>query len=729
MKIWNYLAVLAMTAISCFVFIFTACEQPTDPPDPTSSNSDITYTAIQIGGVDGTADSIGMVFTFSASVDNLNLTITDIIVGGKATKNIATEFTGSEKGWTLSPITVNAAGTATVTIVKTGIETTTKSITVYKEGQLAPETVIVTWHLNGGAFSVGSSYPTIIDKDSVLTRPSPDPTKANNTFIGWYTNTALTQAYNFTNTVTANLDLYAKWEAGNTPAHIHDWDRWAWTDLAGTEERICKADNSHTEQRLTGTERFTFELISGTAAYSVGQGTDIAGLVRIPDYYRPSNEVAFQPVTAIGSGYYYGFSNCTSLTGIIIPEGIMSIGNQAFYGCTGLTSIIVNVNNPNYASEGAIIYNKAKTTLIQASGGISGSVTIPIGVISIGEYAFSACTGLTDIIIPASVTSIGNYAFALDRDNYYYYNQMALTTVTFAEGSQLATIGDNAFQNCTNLTNIAIPTNVTSIGDFAFSGCTGLTDIIIPASVTSIGFCAFSGENYYQFKQMALTSVTFAEGSNLVTIGSMAFSMCASLATITIPASVMEIGWDVFYGCTGLTNITVDINNPNYASQDGILYNKAKTNFIHIPQGISGSVTIPDSVTSIGNQAFQGCFGLTNITIPVNVTSIGYGAFSNCIGLASITIPANVTSIGDYAFYGCDSLTTITIPASVTSIGNGAFESCDSLTSAKFEGTIDESNFSYNSFPGDLKDKYFAGGMGTYTRDGNEYYYYWTKEL
>ena len=258
-------------------------------------------------------------------------------------------------------------------------------------------------------------------------------------------------------------------------------------------------------------------------------------------------------VTSIGEG---AFSQCTSLTSITIPAGVTSIGNYAFNYCTGLTDITVAANNPNYASEGGILYNKAKTTLIQAPGAISGNVTIPAGVTSIGNAAFSGCRSLTSITIPASVTSIGNGAF---------------------------------------------------------SDCSSLTSITIPASVTSIGG---SGEFDVLF---------------------------------------------IFNGCTSLTSITVDANNSKYASEGGILYNKAKTELIVAPDGISGAITLPVSVTSIGFNAFANCRNLTSITLPTSVRSIGTGAFNVCTSLASITIPASVRSMGMGAFSDWTASQTINI--------------------------------------------------------------------
>ena len=173
----------------------------------------------------------------------------------------------------------------------------------------------------------------------------------------------------------------------------------------------------------------------------------------------------------------------------------------------------------------------------------------------------------------------------------------------------------------------------------------------------------------------------------VTSIGESAFANCKSLTSILIPNSVTSIGDYAFYLCSSLTSIEVNANNQNYASIDGVLYNKGVTTLICCPGGKT-SITIPNSVTSIGSSAFSYCSSLTSITIPDSVTSIEYFAFSDCTSLTSITIPNSVTSIGNYAFWNCSSLTSIIIPNSVTSIGDGAFSNCSSLTSISIPDSV-----------------------------------------
>ena len=402
----------------------------------------------------------------------------------------------------------------------------------------------------------------------------------------------------------------------------------------------------------------------------------------VPDYVTSIGSYAFRncsgltivtisnSVTSIGN---HAFENCISLTSVTIGNSVTSIENSAFYGCNKLVEVInkssLNItkgNNSNgsvggYAlniktsgesdivnKDGYLFYTYDNAHYLLSYMGAVTSLTLPDtdngNNYEIYNYAFSGCSSLTSIIIPDSVTSIGNYAF---------YGCTGLTSITIPDS--VTSIGNIAFYGCTGLTSVTIPDSVTSIGDRTFYGCTGLTSIIIPDSVTSIGIDAFMD--------------------------------CSSLTSVTIPDSVTSIGIDAFSNCSSLTSITVDENNANYSSQDGILYNKNKTTIIQVPRGISRAITLPNTLTSIADDAFYKCSGLTSITIPNSVTSIGDWTFYGCTGLTNITIPDSVTSIGNCAFCGCSSLTSITIPDSVTSIGSYAFYYCSGLTIIIFKRT------------------------------------------
>ena len=233
--------------------------------------------------------------------------------------------------------------------------------------------------------------------------------------------------------------------------------------------------------------------------------------------------------------------------------------------------------------------------------------------------------------------------------------------VTLPDG--LTSIGYRAFYSCSALTSVTIPNSVTSIGHYAFNYCSGLTSVTIPNSVTSIGVEAFSGCS-------SLTSVTIP--NSVTSIGNSAFYSCESLTSVTIGNSVTSIKGNAFAYCYNLTSIVVEEGNTIYDSRENCsaIIETATNTLI---RGCQNTI-IPNSVTSIGNYAFSGCYKMTSVTIPNSVTSIGDHAFVYCDGLTSITIPNSVTSIGYGAFSYCSSLTSITIPYSVTSIGEGAFE-------------------------------------------------------
>ena len=315
-------------------------------------------------------------------------------------------------------------------------------------------------------------------------------------------------------------------------------------------------------------------------------------------------------VTSISN---YAFSGCTSLTNVAIPNSVTSIGDWVFSGCISLKSIEVSDNNKNYSSFDGVLFNKDKTELIKYPAGKPNDT-----------YE-----------IPNSVTSIGN----------------------------------SAFSSCESLTNVTIPNSVTNIGEDAFSGCESLTSVTIPNSVTSIGVSAFS-------ECISLTSVTIS--NSVTSIGSYAFYYCRSLTSVTIPNSVTSIGNCAFLGC--YFTFKNFINNSNVELNDS-----SKPTIVDTD---AGGFCIKDNELV----RMRPIYAIGEVTIPNSIASIGRAAFENCTSLTSVTIPDGVTSIDDYVFYSCEGLMSVTIPTSVKSIGDSAFEYCTNLANVYYSGSQSDWN-------------------------------------
>ena len=363
---------------------------------------------------------------------------------------------------------------------------------------------------------------------------------------------------------------------------------------------------------------------------------DCSGLtsITIPNSVTSIGEEAFEfcsgltsitipnSVTSIGER---AFSSCSSLTSVTIPNSVTSIGSEAFYECSGLTSITM----PD-------VLDVSKAQLFVIKDGIQYLILNNKEV----KVAHKEEKYIGDVVIPASISALGN---------------------TFA----VTSIGNSAFLNCSNLTSVTIPNSVTSIGNSAFEGCKGLTSITIPNSVTSIGEEAFSG--------CIWTSITIP--NSVTSIGSKAFSWCIGLTSITIPNSVTSVGSEAFYECSGLTSVTIIPNSvtniwPNafkYCNnltsvtingdltvsdadlcfkKEGWRYRVLNKNTVEVAGGNnSGDIMIPASVTAgntfavvgIGNSAFPYSTELTSIVIPNSVTSVGSNAFSGCTKLKDVT--------------------------------------------------------------------------------------------
>ncbi len=322
-------------------------------------------------------------------------------------------------------------------------------------------------------------------------------------------------------------------------------------------------------------------------------------------------------------------------------------------------------------------------------------------VTKIGSGSFYMDEFVREVIIPNTVTVIEDAAF----------EQCYVEKVVIPDSVKI--IENSAFLNCFHLTQLTIGNGLTEIRRMAFAGCGSLSAVDLPESLTTIEEGSFS--------HCAIREITIP--SNVTTIGDLVFSGCSNLKEISLPASLVHLGEFVFSGCTNLSSITADPNNPNFCSEEGVLFNKDKTTLIQYPAGknqdeytvtdtvvtIEGGafsynphlirVTIPNSVTFMGKSVFYGCTSLTNVTIGENVISIEGMSFLGCTNLSEITIPNSVTNIGVRAFYNCEKLSNVVLGNGITTIGGEAFAYCPDLIQVAIPASVTQIGmwaFGYN---------------------------------
>ncbi len=372
------------------------------------------------------------------------------------------------------------------------------------------------------------------------------------------------------------------------------------------------------------------------------------------------------------------FFACDKLTGINMPNSIVSIGSSSFLRCSSLNSIKLSDNIKSIGSDA--FYN---------TGFYNNSNNWSNDLLYLGKYLLAANKNfnMSNLTIKSGTTVIADSIFIVERYGPTYSGSGAnLQSVVIP--SSVTHIGNAAFEQCINLKSVSLSNGLQYIGNRAFAECSQLNNINIPSSVTYLGFNAFEA--------------------------------CEKLSVINVPSSVNYIGDQAFYRCSDLKEINVETNNKNYSSENGALFDKNKTILIKFPEGKNIlEYTITDSVNYISDNAFYNCKNLENINLPKNLEYIGYEVFAYCENLKTIIIPNAIEKINMYTFSDCKNLKDIFIPSSVTSIDIDAFYGCESLTDVYYGGskenwekvTVDYGNDSllnatihYNSsMPGETK--------------------------
>lgn len=448
------------------------------------------------------------------------------------------------------------------------------------------------------------------------------------------------------------------------------------------------------------------------------------------------------------------FIYCKSLAAVTIEEGgeILKIGNTAFKGTklsvTNINALIKNVTEiSEYAyqettstvdEDGTLVIPEGITTIgreaFRKANGIK-KIQFPSSLVSIESYAFSECSNLTEVVIPDGVISIGDSAFrgcaslkkvvvpssVVDLGNYAFISCFALE-----EADVACDIGYRMFDGCDKLKNLTLGNTVTAIGDYAFNGCDSLERVVLPSSLTNVGEVPAIGREAFRDCKK-LESVAFAENYNQITIGESAFSGCINLSKVVFPSNLVNmdavnkvncaIGAYSFAGCTSLTELigleilegigdyafsntgltsiyipatlsvfgaspflgcklqSVELmdGNNTLMQQDGAIYDSAMTTLMLFPLGYDGDVTIPESVIALNDGVFTGSM-IRSITLSAGLREVSANAFDGCVNLKKVNCEGGLVSIGKFAFRGCTSLESIEFSIALDTISSSAFQ-------------------------------------------------------
>lgn len=381
-------------------------------------------------------------------------------------------------------------------------------------------------------------------------------------------------------------------------------------------------------------------------------------------------------VVGIGNYAFYG---CNKVTAVTIGNDVANIGNNVFTGCTALTDVTINSNTIVSKS------HQYDNNLCTIFGNQIKEYIIGNGITGIGDYAFYNSSNLISITLPNSITTIGNSSFS---------GCSSLSSIVIPDG--VTSIG-SAFYNCISLTSIEIPSSVIFLSNAAFNGCSNLTHVTLNSNSVVNGTNTINSIFAYIHECIL--------GNNVTSIGGCFFDGCNTLISVTISSSITNVGMYAFRGCTNLSEVHIsdvgawcaiqfsnETANPLYYAHN-----------LYIGEEILTDLIIPDTVTLVSAEAFAYCNSITSLTIPKNVATVGTRAFNNCNNLARVTINSNsvmssggikdkfganvseyiigdsVITIGNSAFSNCTGMTSVTIGNSVSNIANSAFANCTGL--------------------------------------------------
>ena len=448
-----------------------------------------------------------------------------------------------------------------------------------------------------------------------------------------------------------------------------------------------------------------FDLCSDLATVTIGTGVTTINNYAFENCTSLA-EINFNAANCTMIGYNYGnscWSGCTHDCTLNIGNNVTGLPTRAFYGFSSLKVINFGTHANFYIGEEAFLGCGVTT------------VVIPNNVTGIGNKAFDGCSAMTSLTIGTNVDFIGYWAFkGCNHLESVYYNATNCHTIsdnvltwpvwegagngtncTLIIGSNVTNLPDKVFYRFTGLKSFSFASGstLTTISGYAFNGCTGLTAISIPSHVTTIKYSAFYG----------CSAVTSLNLGSVTTIEQNAFEDCSGLLAINIPNTVTSIGRNIFRNCSAATSLTLGTGIT--AISPGAFYGCSSLGSFTIPANITSidgagdasgafenctsltTLTIPNIVTGIGFAAFRGCTGLTEVSFGTGVTYIANEAFNGCTNLTEVTTGAGVTTIGYQAFRGCTGITSVTIGAGVTEIGQMAFKGCTNLATVNYNAT------------------------------------------